>query len=189
MTSTPRALLGQSPIGVLCLVLAYWQLPKVPKKINKESKLSLWNFDYWGLGAFTISATSFVLGTTDGNSALDDNKPALFATSAIFLVILIVIEKLSARPIIPPSVIAAPNLRGIFLGQFLFFVNVSTVSEDSPGPHLSSDMANKPQFMNNLPPYLAKIDHLTNTQIAIRIWPTGLGLILGSMIAGRLLRK
>ncbi|KAJ6010862.1 MFS general substrate transporter [Penicillium sp. IBT 35674x] len=164
------ALLGQSPIALLCLILAYFQLPKVPKKNNKESKLSLWNFDYWGLGAFTISATSFVMGTTDGNPALDDNKPLLFAISGIFLVILIVIEKLSSRPIIPPSVIAAPNLRSIFLGQFLFFVNVST-------------------FMNNLPPYLAKIDHLTNTQIAMRIWPTGFGLILGSMIAGRLLRK
>ncbi|KAJ5643392.1 MFS general substrate transporter [Penicillium longicatenatum] len=163
------ALLGQSPIGMLCLVLAYFQLPKIPKNHHKESKLSLWNFDYWGLGAFTISATTFVLGTTDGNSALDDNKPALFATSAIFLVLLIVIEKMSSRPIIPPSIIAAPSVRGIFLGQFLFFINVST-------------------FMNNLPPYLAHIDHLTNTEIALRIWPTGLGLILGSMIAGKVLR-
>ncbi|KAJ6096443.1 MFS general substrate transporter [Penicillium sp. IBT 16267x] len=163
------ALLGQAPIGMLCLILAYWQLPHVPKKKDMDSKLSLWNFDYWGLGAFTISATSFVLGTTEGSSALDGHKTALFATSAIFLATLIVIEKISPRPIIPPSIIAAPNLRGIFLGQFLFFANVST-------------------FMNNLPPYLAHIDHLTNTQIAMRIWPSGLGLVLGSMIAGKVLR-
>jgi hypothetical protein len=174
---------------MLCLVLAYFQLPKIPKNHHKESKLSLWNFDYWGLGAFAISATTFVLGTTDGNSALDDNKPALFATSAIFLVLLIVIEKMSSRPIIPPSIIAAPSVRGIFLGQFLFFVNVSTVSGISClAPRDDLDMANKSQFMNNLPPYLAHIDHLTNTEIALRIWPTGLGLILGSMIAGKVLR-
>jgi hypothetical protein len=34
----------------------------------------------------------------------------------------------SPRPMIPPSVVAAPGLRHIFLGQFTFFIFVSTVS-------------------------------------------------------------
>jgi hypothetical protein len=35
---------------------------------------------------------------------------------------------LSSRPMIPASIITAPGLRHIFLGQFTFFVFVSTVS-------------------------------------------------------------
>lgn len=96
------------------------------------SRLSLWSFDYLGLGAFVISASSFVLGTTDGSHALDGNKPALFITSAVFLAILIFIEIMSPRPIIPISIVKAPGLRNIFLGQFMFFANVSTVSGDTP---------------------------------------------------------
>ncbi|RFU25076.1 hypothetical protein B7463_g11259, partial [Scytalidium lignicola] len=163
------ALLGQAPIGIFCLIVAYWQLPQVPKKNDVKPILCLWSFDYLGLGAFVVSATSFVLGTTDGSPALDGNKPALFTTSAIFLAILILIENTSPRPIIPPSIVTAPGLRNIFLGQFMFFASVSTV-------------------INNLPPYLSKITRLTGSQIALRIWPSCLGLILGAMIAGKFLR-
>ncbi|KOS37073.1 hypothetical protein ACN38_g12150 [Penicillium nordicum] len=66
--------------------------------------------------------------------------------------------------------ITAPGLRNIFLGQFMFFANVST-------------------FLNNLPPYLSQIDHLTSSQIALRLWPSCLGLILGAMVTGKVLRK
>ncbi|KAJ5787325.1 MFS general substrate transporter [Penicillium paradoxum] len=164
------ALLGQAPIGILCLILAYWQLPKLPKKYDVEPRLSLWSFDYLGLGAFIISTTSFVLGTTNGSPALDGKKPALFTTSAIFLAILIFIEKMSSRPIFPASIVPAPGLRNVFLGQVMFFANISIV-------------------LNNLPSYLSQVQNLTSSQIALRIWPSSLGLILGAIIAGKVLRK
>ncbi|CAI7592582.1 unnamed protein product [Penicillium manginii] len=163
------ALLGQTPIGFLCLILAYWQLPQDSKRRVAEPGLGLWSFDFLGLGAFLISATSFVLGTTDGSPTLDSNKSALFTISAIFFGILIVIEKVSPRPMIPPSVVAAPGLRHIFLGQFTFFIFVST-------------------FLNNLPTYLSQVDSLNSSQIALRIWPSCVGLVIGTMIAGKFLR-
>lgn len=126
-----RALLGQSPIGLLCLILAYFQLPRDSTKHDVKASLGLWDFDYLGLGAFVISATSFVLGTTNGSPTLDENKTALFTISAIFLGILIVIERTSPIPMIPSSILTAPGLRFIFLGQFTFFVFVSTVSDSA----------------------------------------------------------
>lgn len=45
-------------------------------------------------------------------------------------------------------------------------------------------------MLTNLPTYFSQIDHLNTSQIALRIWPiSGLGLILGAVIAGRFLRK
>jgi hypothetical protein len=129
--------MGQTPIGILCLILAYWQLPQVGKENDEEFGLSLWSFDYLGLGAFIISATSFVLGTTSGSPALDGNKLALFTTSAVFLVILVVIERMSSRPIFPSSVVPAQGLRNIFLGQVTFFASISTVS-GIENPYLTS---------------------------------------------------
>ncbi|CAG7931701.1 unnamed protein product [Penicillium olsonii] len=163
------ALLGQVPIGFLCLILAHWQLPQTPKKTDVKSKVTLWSFDYLGLAAFVTSTTAFVLATTDGSPTLDANKPALFCTWGIFLILLIVVEKFSPRPIFPASLVTAPGLRNVFLGQFAFFANVSIV-------------------MNTLPSYLSQIEQMTSSQIALRIWPSCLGLVLGAMIAGRALR-
>lgn len=111
---------------MICLILAYKQLPQ-GHSARPASEMSLWSFDYLGLGAFIVSATAFVLGTTNGSLALDEYKPALFTASAVFLIILILIELVTPRPIIPISIITAPGLRNIFLGQFLFHGNVSTV--------------------------------------------------------------
>ncbi|KAJ5387068.1 MFS general substrate transporter [Penicillium cosmopolitanum] len=185
------ALLGQAPIGFLCLILAYFQLPQESKKHDVKPGLDLWSFDYLGLGAFVISATSFVLGTTNGSPILDGNKPALFTISAIFLGILFCIEKVTPRPMIPSSIITAPGLRHIFLGQFTFFVFVSTVSGGSV-PRSSGDLdgvpVNTAQFLTNLPPYLSQIDHLNSSEIALRIWPSCIGLVIGTMIAGKAMR-
>jgi hypothetical protein len=122
-----RALFGQAPIGLLCLILAYFQLPQVPSKHNEESRLSLWSFDWLGLGAFVISASAFVLGTTAGSPALDGHRRALFTTSAIFLTLLVFIERRASNPIFPGSIVPAQGLRNIFMGQITFFSSISLV--------------------------------------------------------------
>ncbi|KAJ6143007.1 MFS general substrate transporter [Penicillium samsonianum] len=166
------SLIGQAPIGLLCLALAHWQLPASAKKIDYETRISLWEFDYLGLAAFFVSATSFILGTTEGGIGFPAfNTSTLLAVSCVSLAILTLIERFGTKnPIIPPSVVSASGLGGIFSGQILYFASISTI-------------------LNNLSPYLSWIDHLSNSAISLRIGISGLGLILGSVIAGRALSK
>jgi hypothetical protein len=124
-----RSLIGQAPIAVLCLALAHWQLPVSPRHLDSKSDLSLWKFDYLGLGAFFISVSLFILGTTDGGMLFNFNTPAMLAASGAFLVVFMLIERFgTVNPIIPPTVVSAPGLGAIFLGQVIFFANISTVS-------------------------------------------------------------
>lgn len=93
------------------------------------------------------------------------------------------------NPIIPPSIVRAPGLAGIFFGQIIFFASISTVSAHPANRAIIRGIADALQILNNLPPYLSQIDHLSNSGIAMRIWPSGLGLILGSVIAGKAMSK
>lgn len=175
---------------MLCLALAHWQLPGSAKRIDTSSHLSLWSFDYFGLGSFFISVTSFILATTDGGIIFESSTPAILTVSCAFLVILVLIECLGTKhPIIPPSVVAAPGLSGIFVGQIIFFASISTVSAYLLCWPTERCHANADQILNNLPPYLSQINHLSNSGIAMRIWPSGLGLILGAVIAGKAMSK
>ncbi|PYH43055.1 MFS general substrate transporter [Aspergillus saccharolyticus JOP 1030-1] len=167
------SLIGQTPIAVLCLALAQWQFSASPTIESRSNKgLSLWNFDYFGVASFFILVTSFILATTEGGiSYLTSQTPALLAVSSAFLVIFVLIERFGTRyPIIPPSVVCSPGLSGIFCGQIVYFATVTTI-------------------LNNLPPYFYRIDHLSNSAIAIRIWPAALGLISGSIVAGKTLSR
>ncbi|KAJ5780601.1 MFS general substrate transporter [Penicillium paradoxum] len=165
------SLIGQAPIGLLCLALAHWQLPASAKRIHSSSNISLWSFDYFGLATFFITVTSFILATTDGGILFQSNTPVILAVSCLFLVAFVLVECFGTKmPMIPPSVVCAPGLGGILFGQVIFFASISTI-------------------LNNLPPYLAQINHLSNSAIAMRIWPSGLGLILGSVIAGKAMSK
>ncbi|KAF7593672.1 hypothetical protein BBP40_011081 [Aspergillus hancockii] len=166
------SLIGQTPVGLLCLALAHWQLPASAQTTHFDSQLSFRSFDYLGIGAFFILVTSFILGTTEGGiSFLSSRTPELLAVSCAFLVVFFIIERFwTKHPIIPPSIIRAPGLGGIFFGQILFFASIMTI-------------------LNNLPPYFSQIDHLSNSAIAMRIWPSAIGLILGSVIAGKAMSK
>jgi hypothetical protein len=115
---------------VLCLALAHWQLPVSAKLINPETRISLWSFDFLGLGAFFMSVTSFILATTDGGAAFPLlNSSKLLAVSCAFLAALILIERFGAKnPIIPPSVVCASGMSGVLFGQVVYFASISTVS-------------------------------------------------------------
>ncbi|KAJ5243419.1 MFS general substrate transporter [Penicillium citrinum] len=164
------SLVGQAPIGIVCMGLAYYQLPVSMREANLQPSVSLWRFDWGGIVAFLFAVTSFILGTTDGGAFLSSfSKPAFLIASCVFLIIFIMIEKFAAEnPIIPPNVVGSPRLSNIFLGQMLYFSSISTI-------------------LNNIPGYLAKINHLSNSSIAIQIGFCGFGLILGSVIAGKAL--
>lgn len=131
MTDLPsRSLVGQAPIGLLCLGFAYLQLPISMRILDLKSPMSLWNFDWCGIVAFFLAITSFILGTTDGSTFLfSSGKPAMLIASCFFFVTFVGIEKFGARnPIIPPSVVASPGLGNIFFGQVVYFASISTVS-------------------------------------------------------------
>ncbi|RAK76332.1 MFS general substrate transporter [Aspergillus fijiensis CBS 313.89] len=167
------SLIGQTPIAMLCLALAQWQFSTTPATETHSTKhLSLWNFDYCGVASFFILVTSFILATTEGGIAyLSSQTPALLAVSGIFLMVFVLIERFGTKhPIIPPSIVCSPGLGAIFGGQVIYFATVTTI-------------------LNNLPAYLYRIDHLSNSAIAIRIWPAALGLISGSIIAGKALSR
>lgn len=124
-----RSLIGQAPIGMLCLALAHWQLPASAKKIETGLRISIWSFDYFGISAFFISMSSFILGTTDGTIFPPSSTTALLAVSGAFLVALILIERFGTKhPIIPPSLIMNPSLGGVFLGQLVFLASLAAVS-------------------------------------------------------------
>ncbi|CEO58558.1 hypothetical protein PMG11_03271 [Penicillium brasilianum] len=166
------SLIGQAPIGVLCLALAHWQLPASRKTINSETCISLWSFDSLGLGAIFISVTSFILATTEGGNAFPSlNRSTLLAVSCASLAALILIERFGTKnPIIPSSVVCASGMGGVLFGQVVYFASITTI-------------------LNNLSPYLSQVDHLSNSAISMRIGISGLGLILGSVIAGKALSK
>ncbi|RAL07256.1 MFS general substrate transporter [Aspergillus homomorphus CBS 101889] len=167
------SLIGQTPIAFLCLALAQWQFSTTsPVETRSDRKLSLRQFDYFGVASFFILVTSFILATTEGGiSYLSSRTWELLAVSGVFLVVFMLIERFGTKyPIIPPSVVCSPGLKGIFCGQIIYFATVTTI-------------------LNNLPPYLYRIDHLSNSAIAVRIWPAALGLISGSIIAGKAMSK
>ena len=129
-----RSLVGQAPIGIACMGLAYYQLPVSMREVDLQSAVSLWEFDWAGIVAFFFAVTSFVLGTTDGGTFLSSvSKPSFLVASCVFLIVFVIIERFSAKnPIIPPSVVSSPRLSNIFLGQILYFSSISTVRSPLP---------------------------------------------------------
>lgn len=126
----PRSLVGQTPIGLLCLALAHWQMPVPDQKPSSGPQLRLRDLDYLGITVFVVSIVAFILGTTDGDISFLPNKTPIFlSVFGVSAAVFFLIERFWAKyPIIPLPLLTAPCLGNIFLGQLLISASLSTVS-------------------------------------------------------------
>lgn len=154
------------PLGIVALVMIWLMFPKAERSSSES-------IDYWGSIALSASIVCLLLGFSwAGNKYAWDSPEilGLFAASFVGIVILILVERRAASPVLPLS---------------LFKNGIVTIS-NSVGFLMNAGMMGA---MIYLPFFVQGVEGLTPTQSGFVNIPMSLTMIILSTLVGRWISK
>jgi hypothetical protein len=132
-----RSFMGQTPIALICLLLAGWLLPslsnpKLQPLSDDDKSATFWHrIDILGTITFATSTTAFLLVLHLGGQKLPWGHPIVIVLAIVCFVLgvaFIATERQAKAPLIPLSLLKSNGV-GIFCGvQILLFISRWAVS-------------------------------------------------------------
>ncbi|KAF9894498.1 hypothetical protein FE257_006381 [Aspergillus nanangensis] len=173
------SLAGQTPVAITCTFFAWWLLPAGRRKLqetlqNQNEKPAVQSLDIPGIILFAVFMGSTVLVLDLGGHSLPWGHPVLLLLvllGSLFGIAFAVNEKMRKEgQLIPPQLLMRSGLRSVFAVQALLCFALLGIT-------------------SSLAPYYGRVENLSATSTAARLWIQTFGFAAGTLIGSHIVSR
>jgi hypothetical protein len=172
VSNISRAFIGQAPLCLLAFIAVYFILD-LPKVEHSHWKEKLGRVDFLGAFCLVVATSSLLLGMDHGSNYAWNNKTTiafLGASIPLYVLFVLVEMKVASHPFAPGHIIFERSLSAAYLCNFFAFAG----------------------FMSSIfyiPLYFQAVNGLSATQAGLRLLPSILCSVTGSVSGGLIMQK